>query len=221
MTDAPIDAMTEELDFRYGLGWTLKDVEGLRVVSHAGSMGGVATILALLPARRAAIAVLANSTGSGLPWIVGRGLIGALLEPSAPDLRRVWDEGPAQPETLRPDVAAGLVGRWQGEISTPEGDVPFGLELRGDGMALASLDGGPMVGATVSRDPAIGLALEVPLRLPTTDARVRTDLIACSLGVFGDALRGTANAEARLAEDPDGARRYGNSLPHPCELRRV
>ena len=72
LTDDSIDAMhrpaeLEQGESNYGIGWASGTGEkGLRIVSHGGGMGGVATTLRLLPERNAAIVVLCNS-GGGAP----------------------------------------------------------------------------------------------------------------------------------------------------------
>lgn len=48
----------------YGLGWALRTIAGVAVIGHAGDTNGFRTRLTLVPARRFALAVLANSAQS-------------------------------------------------------------------------------------------------------------------------------------------------------------
>ena len=84
ITDAAIDEMataTVNAGERsgYGIGWaTVRNEKGLRMVRHSGGMGGVSTILILLPTENAAIVVLCNASSSA-PGEIANQILAALV----------------------------------------------------------------------------------------------------------------------------------------------
>ena len=66
LTDASTRAMREtrtaapNIDIAYGIGWALRDVDGVQVVGHGGSTRGFQASLLVVPARRFALALLTN-----------------------------------------------------------------------------------------------------------------------------------------------------------------
>ena len=63
----------------YGIGWSVtEDEHGYRTIQHGGGMGGVNTILLLIPSERIAVAVLANGN-TALPWRVTEDILAVLL----------------------------------------------------------------------------------------------------------------------------------------------
>lgn len=65
----------------YGLGWSLRDYRGLKLVSHGGAIRGMRAQVAMLPERGLGVVVLTNVAESPLPtamayWVLDR-MIGA------------------------------------------------------------------------------------------------------------------------------------------------
>lgn len=76
-----------------GLAWNVRDIAGTRIASHGGDMRGQAALLALIPARGAALAILANAqSGHSViadaqrAWLARHGLVPAKPEPVERDL---------------------------------------------------------------------------------------------------------------------------------------
>src|SRR2546430_14758382 len=71
-TVIPLDSITERLrpstHFQaYGLGWSLSDYRGRKLVSHSGALDGMRSIVMLVPEERLGIVVLSNGGGGSRP----------------------------------------------------------------------------------------------------------------------------------------------------------
>ncbi|MBI3697492.1 MAG: beta-lactamase family protein [Acidobacteria bacterium] len=120
----------------YGIGWATNDTRsGYRTVSHSGGMGGVTTLLRLVPSKKIAVVVLANSN-SPLPLQICNEILSALL----PDFQPGSPSDPpnaSRPAAFRPPPE--LTGKWKGSVHTYSGDLPFDLEFHGSGDVHARL----------------------------------------------------------------------------------
>jgi hypothetical protein len=107
----------------YGIGWGIaEDEHGYRTVAHSGGMGGVSTILVLVPAEELAVVALANAS-SGLPERVAREVLSALLPEYAArrahaeaEQEQKAEESAAQAPAFHPP--AELLGKWTGTAHT-------------------------------------------------------------------------------------------------------
>src|SRR5437867_6094138 len=77
-TVIPLDSITERLRpsthfLAYGLGWSLADYRGRKLVSHGGAIDGFRALVGLVPEERLGVVVLSN--GGEL----GRALTNALF----------------------------------------------------------------------------------------------------------------------------------------------
>jgi len=59
----------------YGLGWSLRDYRGLKLVSHGGAIRGMRAWVALVPERSLGLVVLTNLSESTLPIAIGMRII--------------------------------------------------------------------------------------------------------------------------------------------------
>lgn len=69
MRSPRMDIRGSALGDRVGLGWFLRDLEGLEIVSHDGGTNGQLARLMLVPDRHWAIAIMANAAPGGLELI--------------------------------------------------------------------------------------------------------------------------------------------------------
>lgn len=192
--------------FGYGLGWSVTERHGHRVVQHRGGMGGVRTILRLVPEMDLVVAVLVNGE-SDLPFRSADGALDSILGH--------WPIPDPAPTEAPSELPEGL---WVGTITTHRDELPFALEI-GGGEALARLDG---------RESLVeGLRLEGGRLVGTFDGDVGTEDAArrpyrlhLDLGL-GEALAGATVAITEVAH-PGGSpgRRLGNALSHWTELLR-
>jgi CubicO group peptidase (beta-lactamase class C family) len=108
--DAMLTVQTEAgLSDYWGLGWSLDMVDGTTVAGHGGTTNGFRAKLTLVPERRVALALLANSNGGRQ---LGRALEAWFLERYT-GLRR---QEP-RPPTLSADQLSRLTGHYRGPTS--------------------------------------------------------------------------------------------------------
>lgn len=77
----PIRAVTEEYTVQstYGLGWTIADYRGHKIVHHGGSIDGFTSFILLAPREKLGIVVLNNRHRATLPLAVGYTLLDQML----------------------------------------------------------------------------------------------------------------------------------------------
>ncbi|MDX2058336.1 MAG: serine hydrolase domain-containing protein [Gemmatimonadales bacterium] len=175
---------------RYGLGWSLSEEQGLRVVQHSGGMPGVVAYLLLFPDQDVAVATMANIDDTGVPLRVARMLAGAVIP--------TFDVAVAQRPRTRSAPSAfalpdSLVGEWDGTVRTYDDQkIPFKLLLKSDDVH-AQLVTGRVPLWTVLNQPSfsrgiLGGALAVTV--PTEEALRYPQIGYLTLLHRGDTLRG-------------------------------
>lgn len=105
------DTLTERLypetSFRaYGLGWSLQDYRGHKLVSHGGSLDGMRTQVSMIPALGVGVVAISNMDGSNLQTAIAYRVLDAYLgrTPSrdwSADLLALRDRGERQEEERR------------------------------------------------------------------------------------------------------------------------
>ncbi len=112
----------QEPTLGYGLGWGVSDRFGLRIVGHTGGMGGVRTVLRLVPELELVVAILVNGEDDR----VFRAADDAIAELDEGFRRGLEAErtAPSPPKATLPPEFHGL---WSGTILTPEDELPFAL----------------------------------------------------------------------------------------------
>ena len=116
----------------YGAGWgSIDRPDGYRVVSHTGGMGGVVTILNLVPADRLAVVVLANARTPLVQRITQQ-----IMAASLPN----WKQQPGVPiESGEFKPSPEWTGEWKGAVNTYQRDIPLVLTVRASGEIVARL----------------------------------------------------------------------------------
>ncbi|AXI76638.1 serine hydrolase domain-containing protein [Peterkaempfera bronchialis] len=203
---AMLDGIPIDGRLGYGLGWFVSSGDGPRTVSHSGSMGGVATMLVVLPDQETALCVLTNSTDRRARDAV----VGRLLDGLVADRDSVVLPPPVSAE--RP--MAVPEGRWTGGISTPDREVPLTLRVRPDRQVELRLDGGAAVMAQATASADWDLRVSFPVQLPSVDARRNSPASGLELALRDGHLTGAA----RAFKDGEGDGWLGNLLSHPCAL---
>lgn len=192
----------------YGIGWAVNDMaNGYRIVSHSGGMGGVSTILRLVPSKKIAVVVLANSSNP-LPFRISQEILSALL----PDFKAGPSPGAPLGESFKPSE---LVGKWKGAVHTYNGEVPFELEFRESGDVHARLGNQLETLLNGARVEDGYLTGRMSGDIGTEDANRRPYWLAVSLKHRGEVLNGAMTAVPR-----PGGRRVGNALSHWVELKK-
>ncbi len=126
-----------------GIGWMLREIEGVRLVAHHGDVAGQHSSVTVLPERDCAVVVLTNATPNG-------------RELAERILRRVLEtrfglvERPPEQLQLSPDELAPYTGTYRTD----------GIELR-----VVVADSGLIIHGTVSDGDGPGETLEFPIGL--------------------------------------------------------
>jgi len=193
----------------YGIGWITENRGRRRLVQHTGGMGGVATILAMLPEERIVIAALANSS-SGLPRQLAEEIIAVLVPDAAPPAPNPQALNPTEPFM----APSQLKGTWKGTIHTYKGDVALTLEFKESGDAHAQL--GSQLKTLVNNMSLKDGYLTGRMMgdIGTEDADRMPYTLVLSLKLRGDALNGAITALSLPAK------RVGNALSHWVELKK-
>ena len=172
----------------YGLGWGI-DARGF--VEHTGGMGGVRSVLRLVPELGLVVALVA----SGETDLVGQAADAAVaaVAPGFP----LSTEGRSRPPEALPE---GLRGGWRGTVETYRGDVTLPVEIDGsfearDGRVFGVMDGD----------------------VGTEDAGRRPYRLHLDLALVAGGLEGAATAVSTQGQ----GERLGNALSYRCRLERV
>jgi hypothetical protein len=161
---------------------------GVRIVSHTGGMGGVATSLAFAPDEGLAVVVLTNG-GSSLPHDISHEVFAALLPEYARNLAK-----PREPaNTAADELPEAVLGTWRGHVQTYNARLPLVLEI-GRNSATASLAGNPAVPLRNlhMQDGYLAAIMDGDIGAP--DANRREYALHFSLRPRGDILNGALSA---------------------------
>jgi CubicO group peptidase (beta-lactamase class C family) len=207
LSDSAIDEMhTATAPIRdkvgYGVGWQVSDSAGYRIISHTGGMGGVTTILNLVPSRRIAVAVLANGTGPA---------VGRVSSEIADALGLARQQGGGgQNEPRGPD----FTGRWSGTIHTYKADLPLLLDFKGGADIHARI--GQQLWTLVNQVRWENSTLQGRFKsdIGTDDANRRPYTLRLVVKMRGDVLNGSVTAMSDPASKP------GNALSHWVQLKK-
>ena len=128
---------------RVGVGWMLREIDGVRLVEHHGDVSGQHSTVTVVPERDCAIVVLTNSSPTGRE--LAERIVRRTLETRLGLVER-------SPEALllSPDELAAYTGAYRTE----------GIELR-----VVVADSGLVIHGTLSDDDAPGETLEFPVSL--------------------------------------------------------
>jgi CubicO group peptidase (beta-lactamase class C family) len=186
----------------YGLGWFVEEEYGFRKVYHTGSMPGVSTMLALYPDQDVAIVVLLNALDREQRVEIARE-IAAVVIPGYREARAGAPEAPEGPGD-RGDLAPEVLGRWEGILSTWEGEIPAWMEVEAGGSGVLGIgDASPVEIRRVAFRDGI-LTAQAPGRIPTSGAlrhpaqTVSLELVLRRVGAEADddwILEGQATAQ--------------------------
>ena len=195
----------------YGVGWGVREVDGVVRVSHSGGMGGVSTTLTLLPKQNAAFVVLFNSSGPLMETL------NMFLHEAFP--RRIKEPDPRAPREeertsfLPPET---LVGTWAGHVATYGGDVGLELQIRDGGDMLVRFEG--QRGWRRVREPSLDdgrLRARFDGALPTEDVMRDQRTLGLAVTLRGDVLDGALTAFTK-----GDLNKVGNALTHWVQLTR-
>jgi CubicO group peptidase (beta-lactamase class C family) len=211
----------------YGIGWgAVEDEAGYVTRGHTGGMGGVATVMTLVPSEQIAVVALSN-LGGILPHWARLEVLAALLPKYAENKDKataaLMQQAMPPAEAPPAEVAAELVGKWEGVVETYEESLPVTIEFDAAGEAKARL--GTQLRTLVDEIRWDGerIAGKMHGDLRTEDARRRPGHVALDLRLRGDVIDGAATAVTDYPNGEGGApgRRAGNALSHWIRLERA
>jgi CubicO group peptidase (beta-lactamase class C family) len=194
-------------DRGYGAGWFIEKRGGYRTVGHSGGMGGVATLLLLVPSEKIAVAVLTN-TGGSLPADIAGQILAAML----PGFKAAPGAKSPEPKPFQPP--AELAGDWKGNIETHTRELPLTLRIQPSGDIHVELAGQLQTLLNDADFQAGNLTGRFRGDIGTEDASRRPHFISLDVVLRGDTLNGAATAVSLPG------RRAGNALTSWVELKR-
>ena len=231
LSDESIDAMQAPIageSDNYGIGWGITSDEfGYCTVHHTGGMGGVGTVLYMLPAEGMAIAVLCNSS-KNTANLLGRTL-GDIFSVLLPSFGEQWMERRAQREVaaaeadLKPafQPPAELLGEWRGSVHTYVQERPFTLLFKDSGDVHAKLgnDLTMLVNDVSLKDGWLTGVMAGDIGTP--DASRRQHHLHPDLRLRGEVLNGALVAITSDHQDGGAPGKHvGNALTSWVELQR-
>jgi len=216
LSDALIDEMhrstSKDGDEGYGVGFAVDTQHGYRVVSHTGGMGGVSTVMWLLPEQNIAIVALGNAA-SRLPAEAASRIAATLLPKW-----KVTSNAPARPQAPTFVTPPELAGTWTGTLHTYTHDLPVTLEFRPDGQVHAKLGNQltSLVNGATFENGRFGGSFAARIGTPDTDRYL--NVVQLDLKLRGNKLNGAATARDTGSgfESP----RVRNAMSHWIELEK-
>ena len=185
----------------YGLGWSVYEMSGLRIISHSGGMFGVGARLTLLPQKNLAVVSLTNVSpsmqGTDL-WDIEWEILKASL-PGFPEAPARPSPPPAPAQFAAPDT---LIGVWEGTVTADGAARPAKLTVEKAGQVRLELDGKESGALTVPtplgslrfRDGV--LIAQFMAELKTADTARAPHILLLGVKLRGDRLDGSLAAVA-------------------------
>jgi CubicO group peptidase (beta-lactamase class C family) len=211
LSDASIDDMqkptiTIDATAGYGVGWrSQKMPDGHTLVSHSGGMGGVSTVLRLIPSEDVAVVVLTNGEQRGLMRVSDE--IISLVIPG-------WKEAGAAPQATRVPMPKDWQGSWTGEIRTYNEKLPFELKILATGDVHARIGNQLIALVNDARIENGLLAGRFVADIRTEDANRRPYTLNLAVAMRNGKLQGGVTAMSTPGK------RVGNALTYWTELSR-
>ena len=209
----------------YGIGWRIDpDFGGYTLVSHAGGMGGVRTLLLTIPSEKIVTVVLTNGSSASpiVPYTLFADIAASLLPnlEGQADRYRADLEARAKQKPPAFTVTPELLGQWQGTVHTHQRDLPLTLWFTDAGDIHAQLgDDLRMLVNDASYEDG-HLTGTFPGDIGTPDASRRAHRLHLDLYHRGDVINGACTAITTRNDGSTPTTRVGNALSHWAEVRR-
>ncbi len=212
LSDATRIAMKQPDEGRsYALGWSRGDAANQPATNgHSGGMGGVSTLMTLVPERNVALVVLSNSS-SRYPSRIQRMLLHELLPDDFP-VPAAPERNSSEPAEFVPTQE--LLGEWGGEIETYQGNRSLALRVEAFGRVQVRFQESEWIALNEVQFEDGFLRGHFPADIGTEDASRRPHNLRLYLKLRGDRLNGACTALSLPAE------KIGNALSHWVELTK-
>jgi CubicO group peptidase (beta-lactamase class C family) len=200
LREKTIDALHKEDDpaapnfNRYSMGWgTVHDGKHFTLISD-GRIGGANSALFLLPEKNIGVVCLTNHSGYST-MLVALKILDALVPGYESTMMEFigfmeGTENPSVPFRTKPD----LLGNWEGQIRTYEGDIPVGMTFTEDDTVLVKIGDQaqiPLMNVNfVDRPDTVVSGVKFYYRVLTGDADARIST--------GDAMESEHHVSLRL-----------------------
>ncbi|MBW3600448.1 MAG: beta-lactamase family protein, partial [Planctomycetes bacterium] len=199
----------------YGIGWAIQSDEfGCRTITHTGGMGGVRTVLKLVPEENLAVVVLTNSEFD-LRRHVERKILKEMLPPREEPADSENGAEEKSDDESPEDLSDVFGGEWFGEVQTYAGNRPITLKVQCDGDVHLRLNGGLW---TLLNEPRFAdgrLTGVFQGDIETDDANRRPYHLHLNVRRRDDKLNGALTAISLPGS------RAGNALSYFVELKKV
>ncbi len=193
----------------YGLGWVSREHDsGLREVWHTGSMGGVSTILTLVPEENIVVAVLTNTRHPATSMIAR-----SILHKLEPDKIDSPGAGQSESEEQHPP-ADYLTGQWNGKVITHSDTLDVNFDVHKTGDIEVVLDNQSPVILEYANYNDGTLSGIIDSEIDTDDASRRPHILQLDTVTSEDSISGALTAISMPGE------RVGNALSSYIELTR-
>lgn len=129
----------------WGIGWDLRRIDGVQIISHGGSINGFKSQLTVVPERGTALVMLTNSDyGSAANLVIERVLLEQVCDLS---------DAPPTPIVLPSEELARVAGRY----THPDADVT--LTVEDDRLRIVATGGWPGVDGRVQYPPDVAVPI--------------------------------------------------------------
>jgi CubicO group peptidase (beta-lactamase class C family) len=207
--DMQIPTAEIDVDSGYGIGWRINRNDSVYLsVSHTGGMGGVSTVLKLIPSEKLAVVALANSASS-LPHLICKEILSVLL----PNYTQEEEQKREEESVFKPTPE--LTGKWSGSVHTYRGEIPIILLVKESGDIHVKL--GDQLW-TLLNDVKFNddyLSGRMMGDIGTEDANRRKYYLNLSLKLRGQVMNGVMTAISLPGQ------KMGNALSHWMEIKKV
>lgn len=209
----------------FGIGWGTDSNyrgTGFRAVGHHGGNVGWHSLLVLLPEEDVAVAILVNANGNILDPVADEVL--SVVVPEFGPRRKAHlkarkeaasRNNPAGPSNAK--TPSNAVGKWTGNVTTFEGEVPMTIWIEESGAASAVIGNQPKTALKSSRIRGGSLTADLRATIDTADTRrLRSGVLELDLTFRGDVLSGVVYANSLYGNAEYG----GYRLNHWVKLKR-
>src|SRR5215472_8146045 len=189
---------------RYGLGWWTSQKDGTEVISAQGGTSDTYALLTLVPTKKVAVVVVANSYSQFISNLGERILDVIVPELSAPAAR------PTPPVVSEP---SSVMGEWSGQLLVLGHPVRIALIITAGGAVSGRLTDEPL---TELRNVSIGLSHvygELAASRGIADAPPGDFTLDIDLALEDGQLMGAATSQLPVEQE-------GDQLPHWIQLSR-
>lgn len=120
----------------YGLGWSLRDYHGKKLVGHGGVIDGMRTEIGMIPEERLGVVVLANLDGTSFPTAILYRVLDAYMGAPAKDwsaiMRKAEQEQKARADSTRRAFEAARVPETRPSLALEQYAGTYSDSLYGD-----------------------------------------------------------------------------------------